>query len=300
MKILLLGANGQVGWELQRSLAPLSRLKACDRQSANLEDFDQLQTTLREFSPDIIVNAAAYTAVDKAESEADRAHRINTEAVSLIADQAKRLNAWLIHYSTDYIFDGSKSGPYTEADRPNPLSVYGTSKLRGEEAIVKSGCKHLIFRTSWVFARRGANFVKTMLRLARERDQLRVVSDQFGAPTSAELIADITSLCLYRLTQDNVFAEQAAGIYHLTPTGETSWHGFAKYVVSEAQALGITLRVTPECIEPIAADEYPVSATRPENSRLDTQKLTDAFGVYLPQWQTHVKRLVTELATQET
>ncbi|MBV1931530.1 MAG: dTDP-4-dehydrorhamnose reductase [Porticoccaceae bacterium] len=298
MKILLLGANGQVGWELQRSLAPLSLLKACDRQSANLEDFDQLQTTLREFSPDIIVNAAAYTAVDNAESEAQRAHRINAEAVSLIADQAKRLNAWLIHYSTDYVFDGSKSEAYTEADQPNPLSVYGTSKLRGEEAIVKSGCKHLIFRTSWVFAHRGANFAKTMLRLARERDQLKVVSDQIGAPTSAELIADITSLCLYRLTHDNAFAEQAAGIYHLTPSGETSWHGFAKYVISEAQALGMAFQITPEYIEPIATKEYPLPAKRPANSRLDTKKLSDAFGVYLPPWQTHAKRLVTQLATQ--
>ena len=299
MKILLLGAHGQVGWELQRSLAPLGLLKACDRQSANLEDFDQLQTTLHEFSPDIIVNAAAYTAVDQAESEAEKAHRINAEAVGLIADQAKRLNAWLIHYSTDYVFDGSKSEAYSEADQPNPLSVYGTSKLRGEDSIVKSGCKHLIFRTSWVFAHRGANFAKTMLQLARERDQLRVVSDQFGAPTSAELIADITSLCLYRLTHDNVFADQAAGIYHLTPGDETSWHGFAKYLISEAQAQGMTFQVRPECIEPIATNEYPLPATRPANSRLDTQKLTDAFGVYLPPWQTHVKRLVTQLATQE-
>ncbi len=299
MKILLLGAYGQVGWELQRTLAPLGLLKACDRQSVNLEDFEQLQSTLREFAPDIIVNAAAYTAVDNAESDAEKAFCVNAEAVSLIAEHAKRLNAWLIHYSTDYVFDGSKSEAYTEADQPNPLSVYGTSKLKGEEAIAKSGCKHLIFRTSWVYAVRGANFAKTMLKLAHERDQLNVVSDQFGAPTSAELIADITGLCLYRLTQDKDFAEQVAGIYHLAPSGETSWHGFAKYLISEAQALGRIFQLTLKYIEAIPTSEYRTPATRPENSRLNTRKLTDTFGVYLPPWQTHVKRLVTQLAAQD-
>lgn len=306
MKILLLGANGQVGWELQRSLAPLGLLKACDRQSANLEDFDQLQTTLREFSPDIIVNAAAYTAVDQAESETEKAHRINAEAVSLIADQAKRLNAWLIHYSTDYVFDGLKSGAYKETDPPNPQSIYGVSKLQGEKAILESGCRYLIFRTSWVYARRGSNFAKTMLRLAKERDQLSVVADQIGAPTSAELIADITSLCLYGLAHDNAFnslefteskfALHASGIYHLTPDGSTSWHGFARYLVSEAQTLGMELKTTPENIQAISTAEYPTPAKRPANSRLNTQKLSDTFGLYLPPWQTSAKRLVAELS----
>lgn len=299
MKILLLGAKGQVGWELQRSLATLGELKACDRRAANLEDFDHLQNTVREFSPDVIVNAAAYTAVDKGETESDKAYRINAEAVGVLAQEAKQLNAWLVHYSTDYVFDGEKFEAYTETDTPNPQSVYGTSKLLGEDEIRSSGCRHLIFRTSWVFAQRGANFAKTMLRLARERDSLSVVADQFGAPTSAELIADITALCLYRLTHDNNLAQSATGTYHLTPTGETSWHGFAKYLISEAATHGISLRTTPENIQAITTDDYPLPAKRPANSQLDTQKLADTFDVYLPPWQTHAKKLIAELAPQD-
>ena len=204
MKILLLGANGQVGWELQRSLAPLGQMKACDRHALDLGNFEDLRACTRDYRPEIIVNAAAYTAVEKAETEQDKACRINAEAVALLADEAKQLNAWFIHYSTDYVFDGTKSNAYLETDETNPQSVYGKTKLQGEEAIKVSECNHLIFRTSWIFAARGANFVKTMIRLAREQKELKVVSDQIGVPTSAELIADLTALCLYRIYQKKV------------------------------------------------------------------------------------------------
>jgi dTDP-4-dehydrorhamnose reductase len=299
MKILLLGAKGQVGWELQRSLAPLGQLKACDRETVDLEDLDELQTTIREYSPDFIVNAAAYTAVDRAESEPDKAHRINAEAIELLAIEARRLDAWLIHYSTDYVFDGSKPTAYNETDSPNPQSVYGRTKLDGEKAIRKSGCNHLIFRTSWVYAARGSNFAKTMLRLAGERDELKVVGDQIGAPTSAELIADITALCLYRIIQDREFGEVAAGIYHLSPSGETNWCDYARYVVAQALTCGVTLRSEPDDIQPITTSEYPVPAKRPANSRLDTKKLEDTFGVFLPIWQDQVKRLIIELVMKD-
>lgn len=294
MKILLLGANGQVGWELQRSLAPLGQLLACDRESADLENLSQLRTTIREYLPDIIVNAAAYTAVDQAESESEKAQLINAEAVALIATETKRIGAWLVHYSTDYVFDGSKTTAYTETDLPNPMSVYGQSKLAGEEAIRDSSCDHLIFRTSWVYAARGSNFAKTMLRLASERDELKVVCDQIGVPTSAELIADITALGLYRIFYDPSFGEQAIGTYHLSPGGETNWHEYAQYVVTEALQAGFTLNTKPEQIHPIATSEYPLPARRPANSRLDTKKLVNMFRIYLPHWQYHVKRLVSE------
>jgi len=299
LKILLLGANGQVGWELQRSLAPLGQLLACDRDCADLDNFDQLRTTIREYSPDIIVNAAAYTAVDQAESEPDKAQRINAEAVGLIATETKRLGAWLVHYSTDYVFDGSKATAYTETDLPNPVSVYGQSKLAGEEAIRDSSCDHLIFRTSWVYAARGSNFAKTMLRLASQRDELKVVSDQIGAPTSAELIADVTALCLNRILVDQPFGEQAGGTYHLSPGGETNWHEYAQYVISEALQAGFTLNARPEQIHPIATSEYPLPARRPANSRLDTTKLINMFKIYLPHWQYHVKRLVSEYSIRD-
>ena len=295
MKILLLGSNGQVGWELQRSLAPLGQLKACDHNTVDLAKIDELQARIRDFSPAIIVNAAAYTAVDMAESEAEKARRINAEAVAELAAEAKCLDAWLIHYSTDYIFDGTKSTAYVETDSAKPQSVYGKTKFEGEEAIRKSGCKHLIFRTSWVYAARGSNFAKTMLRLAKERDELNVVGDQVGVPTSAELIADITALCLYRVTNDNAFGKQAVGTYHLSPSGETNWHEYARYVIAEAQHYGVKLRTKPENIHPISTSEYPLPAKRPANSLLDTKKLTNTFSVHMPVWRTQVKRLVSEL-----
>lgn len=299
MNILLLGANGQVGWELQRSLAPLGQVKVCDRKVANFGNLDGLRATIHEFCPTVIVNAAAYTAVDKAESEPEIAYRINVEAVDLLAKEAHRLNAWLIHYSTDYIFDGAKSSAYIETDKPNPQSVYGKTKFQGEEAVKESGCKHIIFRASWIYAARGSNFVKTMIRLAKERDKIEVVDDQFGAPTSAELIADITALSLYRQSHDKAFAERVVGTYHLTPTGDTSWYGFAKYVIAEAHDCGIILRTMPENVIPISTSENPQPAKRPANSRLDTQKLVDTFGVYLPPWQNHIRRLVVELIQKE-
>ncbi len=323
MKILLFGANGQVGWELQRSLAPLGQVKACGHLDADLENLGGLRAIIREYCPAVIVNAAAYTAVDRAESEPDTAYRINAEAVGLLGDEAKRLDAWLIHYSTDYVFDGTKSEPYLESDQPNPLSVYGKTKLQGEAAISESGCRYLIFRTSWVYSARGANFVKTMIRLAKERDALNVVADQIGAPTSAELIADVTAATLNCIATGTVSAppqdsncvdaggglihevipergsqlswQQVTGTYHLTAAGETSWHGFARYLLGEAQDQGMTLRINLENLNPIAAADYPVAARRPANSRLNTNKLTETFGLRLPQWQTPVRRLITEL-----
>jgi dTDP-4-dehydrorhamnose reductase len=299
MKILLLGANGQVGWELQRSLAPLGKLKICERNTIDLENIDQLRTAIRDYCPDIIVNAAAYTAVDLAESEPEKAHRINAVAVRLLAAETKRLDGWLIHYSTDYVFDGTKSTAYVETDPPNPQSIYAKTKLEGEEAIRESGCRHLIFRTSWVYAARGSNFAKTMLRLATERDELKVVGDQIGAPTSAELIADITALCLYRVFHDASFGERVVDTYHLSASGETSWHEYAKFIISEAQHTGMTLRTKSDHIHPIATSEYPLPAKRPANSRLDTKKLSNIFGINLPKWETSVKRLVLELVERE-
>lgn len=296
MKILLFGSSGQVGWELQHSLAPLGQLKACNRNAVDLMNPDVLRAVIRDYCPNVIVNAAAYTAVDKAESEPDRAECINSKAVELLANETKRLNAWLLHYSTDYIFDGTKSGLYVETDKPNPLGVYGRTKLQGEQAIRQSGCRSLVFRTSWVYAARGSNFVRTIVRLAVERDTLDVVSDQVGAPTSAELIAGVTALCLYRVTRDKAFGEQAGGAYHLTSAGETSWYGLAGYLLDGMQGLGIELCLRSENVHPVTTAEYRSTAKRPLNSRLDTRKLTDTFGIYPPPWQFHMQKLISELA----
>jgi len=295
MKILLLGKNGQVGWELQRALAPLGEIIACNREQADFENPEALRTLIREIAPDIIVNAAAYTAVDKAESDATRARTINTDAVAAIAEEAAKLNAWFVHYSTDYVFDGNKDAPYQESDITSPKSIYGLTKRDGENAIATSGCRHLILRTSWVFAARGGNFAKTMLRLARERDELKVVCDQIGAPTSAELIADVTALCLYKLINDSELAKKTSGIFHLTASGETSWHGYAQTILQEALEHGIDLKASPQKVLPIPTSAYPLPATRPANSRLDTHKLRSTFGITLPPWQHHVKRLIAEL-----
>ncbi|WP_236199173.1 dTDP-4-dehydrorhamnose reductase [Pseudomonas pseudonitroreducens] len=292
--ILILGANGQVGWELQRSLAPLGRLLVCDRQRGDLEDLDGLRAMILEQRPAIIVNAAAYTAVDKAESDPERAQQVNAAAVGLLAKLAGELDAWLVHYSTDYVFDGQGDRPFREDHPTAPLNVYGRTKLAGEQAIRESGCRHLIFRTSWVYATRGANFAKTMLRLAGDRDELRVVADQVGAPTSAELIADVTAQALSTLRQ-HPQAEQLTGIYHLAAGGETSWHGFARFVIAEATNLGMSLRTPAERVLPITTQEYPLPAVRPANSRLDTTRLRETFGLTLPDWQFHVRRMLVEL-----
>ena len=298
MKILLLGANGQVGWELRRSLAPLGEIRAYDRHTGNLQKLDDLSMLIRDFSPEAIVNAAAYTSVDKAESELDEAFLINSKAVEFLAKEAKLLNAWFIHYSTDYVFDGLKSGAYIETDPPNPQSVYGQTKYDGEESIKESKVKHLIFRTAWVYSKRGTNFIKTMIQLAKKQDELKVVNDQIGAPTGAELIADVTALCLYQITQYKNSAHNLSGTYHLTPTGETSWHGFAQFIIAEALGLGVKFRASFENVQAISTSEYPLPAKRPSNSLLDTKKICNTFNVYMPPWQTHVERLFKELYSQ--
>lgn len=297
-RILLTGKNGQVGWELQRSLSPLGELIAVGRQEIDFEDLDGLRNIIRRHQPGIIINAAAYTAVDKAESEPGKARRINAEAVGVLAEEAKRLDAWLVHYSTDYVFDGKKSSPYEEEDPAHPLSVYGETKLEGEQLIRGRHDKHLIFRTGWVYATRGGNFAKTMLRLAKEKDELKVIADQHGAPTGAELIADVTALALYRIGQAANSTHTFAGTYHLSASGHTTWHGYAQYLLELAQAKGITLKTGSSAVQPIPAAAYPLPARRPQNSRLNTKKLTGAFNIHLPDWRHHVQRLVDELAAQ--
>ena len=298
MKILLLGKNGQVGWELQRALAPLGEVIALDRAGmtaspwgtlcGDLADLDGLARTVRAVAPDVIVNAAAWTAVDKAEAEAAQARRINAEAPAVLAREAAACGAWLVHYSTDYVFDGSGTAPWMESDAAAPLNVYGQTKREGEQAIVQSGCRYLVFRTSWVYAARGANFAKTMLRLARERDALNVIDDQTGAPTGADLLADVTAHAL-RVAQAR---PDVAGIYHLAPQGEVTWWGYASFVIAQARAMGETLQV--QSIAAIPSSAYPVAARRPLNSRLSTQKLQATFGLHLPQWQDGVQRMLTE------
>jgi dTDP-4-dehydrorhamnose reductase len=297
MKILLIGKDGQVGWELQRSLSLLGELKAVGRHDVDLVNLDALRACVQAFGPDVIVNAAAYTAVDKAESCPADAHAVNTEAAAALAREARNCNAWLVHYSTDYVFDGTKPAPYTELDATNPLSVYGKTKAEGEQRIRDVHARHLILRTSWVYAARGGNFATTMLRLAKERDQLNVVADQHGAPTSAELLADATALALGRMLHaEFAVADALAGTYHLAASGSTSWHGYARYVVELAQGHGMQLMAGPESIHPIATEAYPLPAPRPRNSRLDTTKFSTAFGLQLPDWRHHVGRLVAEIA----
>jgi dTDP-4-dehydrorhamnose reductase len=296
MKILLLGKNGQVGWELQRALAPLGELVALDFDSpgplsADFSKPESLAATVRAVAPQIIVNAAAHTAVDKAESEPDLARAINASAVGVIAREAATLGAWLAHYSTDYVFDGSGSTPWIEDSPTGPLSVYGKTKLEGEEAIRASGAKHLIFRTSWVYAARGGNFAKTMLRLAKERDRLTVIDDQVGAPTGADLLADITAHALRAAQQQPVLA----GTYHAVAAGETHWHGYAQHVIEFARAAGQPIKVAAHAIEAVPTSAFPTPARRPGNSRMNTSKLQQAFGLSLPAWQTGVERMLTEV-----
>ncbi len=288
-RILLLGKNGQVGWELQRALAPLGEVHARDSSTCDLANDQLLRETLREIAPNCIVNAAAYTAVDKAEQEREAAFRINANAVATIAEYAAKHSALFVHYSTDYVFDGCKPVPYDESDATHPLSVYGASKRAGEEAIIASGCAHLIFRTSWVFAARGSNFAKTMLRLGAEREELRVVADQFGAPTSAELIADVTAHAL-RATIAN---PALCGLYHLAASGETSWHGYARTVIETARALELPMKV--KTVTAITTEQYPLPAPRPANSRLNCEKLERAFVLKLPHWRFHVERVLQEI-----
>ncbi|MFM7243126.1 MAG: dTDP-4-dehydrorhamnose reductase [Planctomycetaceae bacterium] len=292
MRILLVGKGGQVGSELQAPLAASGDLVALDRTVADLERPDDVAALVRRERPNVIVNAAAYTAVDKAEGEADRARLVNAMAVDALARAAADVGATLVHYSTDYVFDGTKAGRYVETDAPHPLSVYGQTKLEGEEAIAASGCNHWVFRTTWVYAAHGHNFVRTMLRLGRERDELRVVDDQFGVPTSARLIAAVTAECIARLAAGSAMP---AGIYHLAPRGETTWCRFARTILAEARGHGIALRCPPENVIGIATADYPLPARRPANSLLDTAKLETALTIRLPEWQDDVPSVVAAL-----
>jgi dTDP-4-dehydrorhamnose reductase len=299
MKILLLGKDGQVGWELQRALAPLGTIIAPDRDSttslaADLSRLDALAETVRSLAPDVIVNAAAYTAVDKAEAEPELAQRINGDAPGVLAREAAALGAWLVHYSTDYVFDGSGTAPWTEDSPTGPLNTYGRTKLAGEQRIHESGCRHLIFRTSWVYAARGNNFARTMLRLAAERDSLSVIDDQFGAPTGAELLADVTAHSL-RAAQAS---PALSGTYHLAAAGETNWHAYARHVIDFGRRAGASIKVAPESIRAVSTSEFTTAARRPGNSRLDTTKLRHAFNLTLPHWAVGVDRMLAELLEQ--
>ncbi len=292
MNILLLGANGQVGWELQRALAPLGTVHVHDRRTADLSQPQSLHTLILALRPAVIVNAGAYTAVDKAESEPTLAHAINAQAPAAMAKAALEVGALLVHYSTDYVFDGAKVGAYLPQDETAPKSVYGTSKLAGEQAIVASGCAYLIFRTSWVYARRGGNFAKTMLKLAQTRESLAVVSDQIGAPTGADLIADVSAHCIAATLKNPALL----GLYHLVSSGQTSWHGYAQFALRAAQTHGAQLKVTPEQVQAISTAQYPTAATRPANSWMDTSSLRTTFGLNLPPWEQGVTRLMAEIS----
>ena len=294
-KILLFGCSGQVGWELQRSLAVLGQVTALDETSAaHCGDFGNsagIADTVRALRPDVIVNAAAHTAVDKAESEPERARQINATAPGVLAEEAAHLGAWLVHYSTDYVFDGSGTRPWTEADTPAPLSVYGRTKWEGERLVAASGCKHLVLRTSWVYAARGGNFAKTMLRLAQERERLTVIDDQWGAPTGAELLADVTAHAIRHLQQRS----EDGGLYHLSASGETNWNLYAKYVLAQAQQAPAAIKIKATEVAPVPTSAFPTPAVRPHNSRLDTRKLQATFGLQLPPWQLGVARMLAEI-----
>jgi dTDP-4-dehydrorhamnose reductase len=297
LTILLFGCNGQVGSELQKSLQPLGKVVALDMTSSEFcGDFtkpEAIAETIRRVKPDVIVNAAAYTAVDKAESEPELAFLINAQTPGILAQEAEKLGAWLIHYSTDYVFDGSGVQPWKETDAPNPLNVYGASKLQGERIIAANCSKHVILRTSWVYAAQGANFAKTMLRLAQERESLLVVDDQIGAPTGAKLLAELTVSIIPKVMRD----ASLAGLYHAVAAGETSWYGYARLVIDSARRQGVAIKVKNENIHPVGSDQFPTPAKRPANSRLDTGKLCEAFGVALPYWQAGVEEMLEDICT---
>ncbi|MEJ2900748.1 dTDP-4-dehydrorhamnose reductase [Acinetobacter sp. NS-4] len=294
MKILLLGKNGQVGWELQRSLTPLGEVIALDRHGYNglqgdMSQPEAVKETILKLNPDIVVNASAYTAVDLAETEQDLAKQINFNAVQRIAEACLEVNALLVHYSTDYVFSGQGNSAFLESNEVDPINIYGKTKAQGEQAIVISGCKYLIFRTSWVYAAKGKNFLKTMLNLAQQREELSIIHDQIGAPTSAELIADITAQAIPQAINEN----SKVGIYHLVASGETSWFEYANYVFEQAKLAGVELMV--KKVNPIPTTAYPTPAKRPCNSRLDNQKLQSTFQLILPDWKLGVQRTLTEL-----
>jgi len=294
MKILLTGKYGQVGFELRSALAPLGEIVAVDHHECDLADPAAIRRLVAEVAPQIIVNPAAYIAVDKAESEPELAQAINATAPGILGQEAKKLGALVVHYSTDYVFDGTKAGAYTEDDTPNPQSVYGKTKLAGEQALQQSGADHLIFRTSWVFGAHGGNFAKTMLRLAAERDALKIVADQHGAPTSAALLADVTAQAIGRYQREGR-ASFPFGLYHLVAGGLTTWHAYAQTVVRAAEAAGKPLKVKADDIAPIATTDYPLPAPRPANSHLDTRRLQATFGLRLPDWQRGLEHVLQQI-----
>lgn len=299
-RILLFGASGQLGWALQPRLSLRGELIAPGRSACDLRDADALRAAIRAASPDLIVSAAAYTAVDRAESERDTCFRVNAEAPRVIAEEAARAGARLIHYSTDYVYDGAKAGAYAESDAPHPLSVYGASKLAGDEAVLAAGARALILRVSWVYGPVGSNFARTMLRLAAERDELSVVDDQIGAPTSTALIAEVTARWIDRWQDDGEDGgkEGGSGVYHLAPRGSTSWHGYAVELIGEAARRGLRLKAAGR-IRPIAARDYPTAAVRPANSVLDTAKLCAALPIRLPDWRDDVRRFAAMMTVTE-
>jgi dTDP-4-dehydrorhamnose reductase len=296
-RILLTGKSGQVGWELQRTLSSLGDIAAFGHGEMDLADPDSIRKVIGQVRPDLIVNAAAYTAVDKAESETDLAMAINGVAPGIMAEEAKRLNAAIIHYSTDYVFNGSSNRPYAEGDTPNPLNVYGATKLAGERAIQSSGVAHLILRTSWVYGARGKNFLLTMLRLAKERSELRIVNDQVGAPTWCRLLAEVTSQMVAQhyspVLRQAISISEASGVYHVVPNGSVSWHGFAEKIIE-----GMPNRVThaPLKLIPIPASEYPAPASRPLNSRMTNRKLSETYGLTMPHWENSLTQCLDEVA----
>lgn len=300
MKILLLGSNGQVGWELQRGLAPLGSVTAVTRHGegshcGDLSRPDALAATVRAAAPDVIVNAAAYTAVDQAEDEPELAEAVNAIAPAVLAREAQAVGAWLVHYSTDYVFDGTGVQPWREEDPTGPLNVYGRTKREGEVAIQDSGYRHLIFRTSWVYASRGKNFIRTMLRLAAERDALQVIDDQHGAPTGAAFIADVTAHVLPMAIRQ----PELGGLYHLAAASEATWHGYAIRVIEQARRAGWPVKVAPEAIASVTTDAFPTKARRPGNSRLDCSRLEDAFDLCMPPWQQGVDHALAEILACE-
>ena len=295
MKILLTGCNGQVGWELVRALLPLGEVIAANRAQADLSDLDGLRRIVQKYSADVIVNAAAYTAVDKAETEENLAFRINAEAPTVLAEEAKRSGALLIHYSTDYVFDGTKLSAYAEDDAPNPVNVYGQSKLAGEKAIQATGADYLILRTSWVYAARGHNFLRSVLRLAEEREELNIVADQIGSPTWARLIAETTAHIIRQSVLERHSGSFNSGLYHLTSTGETSWHGFAQTIVDVVRQQG-NQTLKNRTINPIPTTDYPLPAKRPANSLLSTGRLEQHFGLKMPAWDKALKLCMEDMA----
>lgn len=294
MKILLFGSSGQIGAYLQKSLAGMGEIKACSRNECDFADLNQIEKTIIKYKPNIIVNAAAYTNVDKAESEKQKVKAINIDAVEIIAKAAKNLGALLIDYSSDYIFDGTKNAPYVENDKANPMSTYGLAKFQGEEKIRKSGCDHLIFRTSWIYSPNGRNFVNTIINLAREKDKLSIVDDQVGAPTSAEFVAEVTAHCIRRGVNSNNW-----GTYHLTAGNSVSWYEFAKYILNYLKSRGFTFRLDIDNIVPVSSEDYKSAAVRPKNSILSTELIKKTFELQIPSWETQVEQVLSKIKLKE-